>query len=70
MRIIKNADANSLNSKLETVQLQLAVISEQLRQVPDHEIRLRAMERWRYGLPLAGLLSAASMAVAAYGWLR
>jgi hypothetical protein len=43
--------------------MQLAVITEQLKAVPDHEGRIRALEKWRYGMPLAGLLAIASTAV-------
>jgi hypothetical protein len=49
--------------------VQLAVISEQLKAVPDHEARIRALERWKYGLPLAGLASAASLAGATWALL-
>lgn len=33
---------------------QLAVITDRLNQLPDHEARIRALERWRYGIPLTG----------------
>lgn len=56
--------------KLGEMGTQLAVISEQLKDVPDHETRIRALEKWRYGLPLATLMSAGSMVLAAYGWLH
>lgn len=45
---------------------QLAVISEQLKAVPDHESRIRKLEQWRYGLPLSGLLAVASIAISVY----
>jgi hypothetical protein len=48
----------------------LAVIGEQLKMIPDHENRIRALEKWRYGLPLTALVSVASLAVGAYGWLH
>jgi hypothetical protein len=43
---------------------QLAVIAEQLKQLPDHEARIRALERWRYSLPIAVLSAVASAAAA------
>lgn len=50
--------------------IQLAVISEQLKTVvsgaSDHEGRIRSLEKWRYGLPLSGLLAAASIALSIY----
>lgn len=39
---------------------QLAVIAEQLKMLPDHEIRIRALERWRYALPASIFLAVAS----------
>jgi CHAD domain-containing protein len=39
---------------------QLAVISDRLGQLPDHEVRLRKLEAWKYALPpatMAGLSS-------------
>ncbi len=48
----------------------LAVLTEQVKDVPDHESRLRKLEKWRYGLPFAGLLAVVSAALSAYGWLR
>jgi len=45
---------------------QLAVISEQLKAVPDHETRIRSLEKWRHGLPQTGLLAAGSAALAIY----
>lgn len=35
-----------------------------LRQQEDHEGRIRALERWRYALPTAALLSIASTVTA------
>jgi hypothetical protein len=55
-------------SKQAEMGIQLAVIGEQLKSVPDHEVRLRALERWRYALPasvLAALVSAAGAVAAA-----
>jgi hypothetical protein len=34
---------------------QLAVISDRLGQLPDHEVRLRKLEAWKYALPPAAL---------------
>ena len=42
---------------------QLAVISEQLRQLPDHELRIRALERWRYALPASIAIAVSSGAL-------
>jgi hypothetical protein len=48
---------------------QLAVVTEKLNAVPDHEQRLRALERARWPWPTVsalGALLAAGAAVAAY----
>ena len=34
--------------------------------LPDHESRIRKLEQWRYGLPLAGLLAIGSTALSIY----
>lgn len=52
------------------LQGQLGIISARLEAIPDHEQRIRALEKWRYGLPLATVMSAGSLALAAYGWLH
>lgn len=36
----------------------------QVERIGDHEVRLRALERWRYALPLSALTTAVSAAVA------
>ena len=52
----------------------LAVITEQLKTAADrgndHEARLRALERWRYALPLSALGALASAALAAAAFLH
>jgi hypothetical protein len=50
--------------------IQLAVISEQLKAVPDHENRIRSLERWKYALPVAGLLAFGSLVLTVYQALR
>jgi len=36
----------------------------------DHESRLRKLEAWRYGLPLTGLVSGGSLALAIVAYLH
>src|SRR5262249_26329974 len=45
---------------------QQAVMLEILKAIPDHESRIRKLEAWRYGLPIAGLVSAGSAGLAIY----
>jgi fatty acid desaturase len=50
---------------IETVQ-RLARLEEQAKDVPDHESRIRLLERWKYGLPIAGLTAVLSAGVSAW----
>ena len=43
---------------------QLDVIDERLKSIPDHETRIRALERWRYALPTSVLLGLGSATAA------
>jgi hypothetical protein len=45
----------------------LKTVAEQL---PDHENRIRALERWRYSLPLALLAALASAGLGLAGYLH
>lgn len=55
--------------KLGEIGVDVAVIKKTLEDIPDHESRIRSLEKWRYGLPLSAFFSAASLAIGAYGWL-
>jgi len=52
--------------KLGEMGAQLAVITEQLKSIPDHEQRLRALERARWPLPTVAGIAAVGSAVAAW----
>lgn len=47
---------------------QLAVIASKLDSIPDHETRIRNLERWKYSLPLTAVssLGAVALAIAAF----
>ncbi|MEU3052286.1 hypothetical protein [Streptomyces griseus] len=51
----------------------LARIEEKLDRVlkehADHEVRIRAIERWKYALPLTAITAAASAAVTLFGMI-
>ena len=49
---------------------QLAVMNDRIGQLPDHETRIRALERWRYSLPLALFTAAGSAALALASYLH
>lgn len=48
--------------------IQLAVISEQLKDVPDHESRLRALERFRFTIAGAAVFGGVLSGFAGY-WI-
>ena len=56
--------------KLGEMSAQLAVITVQLGAIPDHESRLRALEKWRYSLPFAMLAGAGSVALSVWSILH
>lgn len=45
---------------------QMAVMSEKLNAIPDHEARLRALEKARWPLPTVASIAAVSAAAAAW----
>jgi hypothetical protein len=48
---------------------QMAVMGKTLEAIPDHENRLRDLERWRYALPTSVLLGLASAATTIGYWV-
>lgn len=44
----------------------VTTLVEQAKAVPDHETRLRALERWRYGIPVAGVTAAVAATISAF----
>ena len=56
--VITNKDIYEKVTRMEGA---LAVL---MPQVPDHETRLRALERWRYALPTSLIMGAAGLVVA------
>lgn len=47
-------------TKQGEMSVQLAVIAKTLEAIPDHEQRLRALERWRWGLPASAIAAVGS----------
>lgn len=41
-------------------------LKKQIEQVPDHEARIRILERWKYGLPVAGVTAVISAGISAW----
>jgi hypothetical protein len=52
--------------KLGEMGAQLAVIAEQLKDIPDHEARLRVLERARWPLPTVALVASVGAGIAAW----
>lgn len=66
-------DENRILDKLDGIEAQNTVmlvaltrLQEQVSSMPDHENRIRSLERWKYGLPVTGLT--AIIAFAASAW--
>ena len=50
-----------------TKQIEMGADMKSLKeQLPDHETRIRSLEHWKYGLPLAGITALGSLALAVY----
>lgn len=76
---------NQVLLELGKISTTLAVMDERLKAIPDHENRIRelrsevpfnltqrlsALEKWRYALPVTGLLAISSTAVTIWAVLR
>lgn len=61
---------SELARDLRQVERTLAAASRDLAELPDHEQRLRALERYRYALPatlISSLIAAAAAVIGAWG---
>lgn len=66
-------DENRILDKLDRIDAQnmtilvaLTRVQEQVSSMPDHEDRIRKLERWKYGLPATIITSLVAAAVS--GW--
>ncbi len=66
-------DENRILDKLDRIEAQngitlvaLARLQEQVSSMPDHENRLRSLERWKYGLPATAITALVAMAASAW----
>jgi hypothetical protein len=46
-----------ISEDMAQVREDVAYIKAKIEQLPDHEVRIRALERWRWGIP-GGLIAA------------
>lgn len=60
-RILDKLDGIDAQNRLMIIAL--TRLEEQVRTVPDHEERIRSLERWKYGLPVTGMTSVLAMAL-------
>lgn len=44
----------------------VTTLVEQAKDLPDHEDRIRSLEKWKYGLPITGLVAVGSLAMSAW----
>lgn len=50
--------------ELMKIKESLLKVEEGVRSIPDHETRIRSLEKWRYGLPVSMVMALVSIAVA------
>ena len=67
-RILDKLDA--IEDQNRVVLIAITRLEEQVRAVPDHEIRLRSLEHWKYGLPATAFTALVSMAVSGWSALK
>lgn len=61
---------SEVTRNLRAVELTLVGVAEELKDLPDHEQRIRSLERWRYALPatlISSIVAAAAAVVGAWG---
>lgn len=58
-------DLEDLHESLTVVREDVAFIKAKVEAIPDHEQRIRFLERWKWGLP-ATLITSITVAVAAF----
>jgi len=66
MTIPSQSTIDTILVKVGEIQTVLAVVDERTKRIDDHENRLRRLERWMYGLPIAALLALAALALDLY----
>lgn len=50
-------DHDQLAQDLSAVKEDVAYIRAKVEAIPDHEERLRSLERWKWGLPVTAILA-------------
>lgn len=63
-RILNKLDG--IDAQNQVMLVALTRLQEQVSSMPDHESRIRVLERWKYGLPVTGLTAVLAMAVSAW----
>lgn len=60
------AKLDALDDQNRQLLVGVTELKEQVKAVSDHESRIRILERWKYGLPIAGLTAVISAGVSAW----
>jgi len=48
---------SEIRSDVKDLKEQAAHMSQAREQITDHEQRMRSLERWKYGIPISGVLA-------------
>lgn len=67
---ITDGASGQILMKLGEIGADVAVMKTRLEVIPDHENRIRSLEKWKYGLPLATLLAIGSTCLTVWALLR
>lgn len=63
-RILDKLDG--IEGQNRTMLIALTRVQEQISSLPDHENRIRSLERWKYGLPMTAVTAVVAAAIS--GW--
>ncbi len=63
-RILDKLDG--IEAQNVTMLVALTRLQEQVSSMPDHEVRIRSLERWKYGLPVTALTALIAMGASAW----
>lgn len=59
-------ELNQMRTDQQKILVAVTTLVEQAKDLPDHEERIRSLERWKYGLPIAGLTAVLSAGLSAW----
>lgn len=59
-------ELNQMRTDQQKILVAVTTLVEQAKDLPDHEDRIRSLEKWKYGLPVTGLVAVGSLAMSAW----